>query len=230
MTSKQAIRITVLAACAAVCLAVAPASQPAAKPSVQDLHYVGDGSVRSAQAASSTRPHIGISIRRGHVVAYLCDGDPARRRVQRVGEWFIGRVRSGGRISLRSRRGARLRARVSRRSVTGSVRLSNGRVFSFQALRARGRGRFLWVVRPESGEQPPSSPAREGTPLLGWIRLANGRERGTFKRTSGDCENQASRLKFLANKQSSTGLTAAETEEYNRLQASYSSNCGGGAQ
>jgi hypothetical protein len=179
---------------------------------------LGDGSVRSRAATARTTIHIGISIRGRRVVAYLCDGDPARRRVQRIGEWFMGRVGRNGSIVLTSRKGATLSAWRRGERLTGTVWLRDGRVLSFSARRAAGTARFLYVPAPD--------PA--ATPLLGWIRLSNGAERGTFTQAlvSGNvCRTTYQRLKLLEGKQTTTGLTTAEREELMLLRAKYARDC-----
>jgi hypothetical protein len=157
-------------ACAAGLVAAASLGAAASATSAAAAPARGTaGTADYAGAVAGSNAYIGLSLEGGRLIAYLCDGDPAGRRAQTIGEWFRGRV-DGGRVTLRSRAGARLIARVSPHRVAGRLRLADGRVLRFVAPRARGRVEFTIAARPLT---------RSGRLVAGWIRLPDGSERGT---------------------------------------------------
>lgn len=149
--------------------AVAGAEPASAGPPPRATTATAGDQVFVGRVAGS-RAHIGLSLKEGQLIAYLCDGDAPRNRRQTVSEWFRGAV-AGQAIQLRSRRGARLTARLVGDRIVGTVRLAGGRGLSFVAQRARGTGRFLIGALPFT---------RSGRLVAGWIRLPGGAERGTY--------------------------------------------------
>jgi hypothetical protein len=217
-----------------------PASAKGWQPSnfVAATKPADDTIARPLAGAAATRPKafIGFSIRNGRVVAYLCDGDPKRRHVQTISEWFEGPLRTGGRIVLRSRRGAVLRGRVTGKAVRGSVSINDGSSNTREVHAAAqtvhlfvaesGTGGAFFTVKPTATRSAAAAPP----PLLGWIRLRGGAERGTFTSTlltNSACEQRALRLRVLAFRLLTGSLTRAEREEYDRLRAAYAEECAG---
>ena len=196
-----------------------------------------DETVARPLARAGAKPRkafIGFTIRNGRVLAYLCNGDPKRRIVQTISEWFEGKVRAGGRIVLRSRRGSVLRARLNGKVVRGSVSINDG---TTNTREVRAAAETVHLFNAESGTGGvffviKQTVTRSGTdpapPLLGWIRLRSGAERGTFTQTllsDATCAQRAVRLRALALKLLTGNLSRAEREEYDRLRAEYAETC-----
>jgi hypothetical protein len=74
---------------------------------------------------------------------YVCNGDGVRPAT--INEWFLGAA-GGGTIDLRSRNGARLTGRLTRRGIyAGRLRLPGGRRLPFTAGFPRRKAAFFWV-------------------------------------------------------------------------------------
>jgi hypothetical protein len=97
-----------------------------------------------------SRAYIAIARIGRRALVYACNGDGVRAAT--INEWFLGRVR-GASLDLRSRRGARLTARLTRRGVTGELRLRGGRRLRFTAGLPRLKAAFFWVRHTERHAQ-----------------------------------------------------------------------------
>lgn len=90
-----------------------------------------------------SRAYIAIARVESRALVYVCNGDGVRAAT--ITEWFLGRAR-GTSLDLRSRRGARLTGRLTRRAVyTGELRLQGGRRLRFTAGLPRRKAAFFWV-------------------------------------------------------------------------------------
>jgi hypothetical protein len=87
--------------------------------------------------------YIAIARVERRALVYVCNGDGVRAAT--INEWFLGRA-GGTSLELRSRRGATLTGRLTRRGVyTGELRLRGGRRLRFTAGLPRRKAAFFWV-------------------------------------------------------------------------------------
>jgi hypothetical protein len=88
-------------------------------------------------------PELAIARVERRALVYVCNGDGVRAAT--ISEWFLGRAR-GRSLDLRSRRGARLTVRLTRRGVyAGELRLRGGRRLRVTAGLPRRKAAFFWV-------------------------------------------------------------------------------------
>jgi hypothetical protein len=149
---------------------------------------------------SDSNAYIGLSMLHDQVLAYVCDGDSAHNRPQTIGAWFRGRAHSGAML-LTSREGARLSARILPHAISGTVTLADGKTRRFTARLAHGQIRFLFATHPARARatRTPGLP-RDGTLVAGWIRLADGSERGTRAATfaPASCPELLGAIKYIS--------------------------------
>lgn len=120
--------------------------------------------------AADSEAYVAIVTNGSDVRAYICDGTEDGRLT--VSEWFKGEI-SGSNVELDALSGiAHLSARLTPGSVTGSIRIDDGRAFTFAAFPAEGQSGFYLY------KAIPGGPA---TPLYwaGWIVLPGGGIRGS---------------------------------------------------
>jgi hypothetical protein len=171
--------------------------------------FVSSTRLTDGSPAPNPSAYIGFSLRNGHVIAYLCNGNRnGADGAQSVGEFFRGRARTR-RVSLRSAKGARLDFRARARVLTGTVRLADGRVLSFRARRTKATN-FAFLLRAGSGDLPTRA-NRSGDWLAGWIRLPNGTERGSELSPQEACAEANLKLRNYA-KQFALGITLTKLE------------------
>jgi hypothetical protein len=99
-------------------------------------------------------------------LVYVCNGDGVRAAT--INEWFLGPLR-GRSLDLRSRGGARLTGRLTRRGIyTGELRLAGGRRLRFTAGSPRRKAAFFWVRHTDP---------RHTSLFDGFIQLPDGTDR-----------------------------------------------------
>jgi hypothetical protein len=156
---------------------------------------------------SDSNAYIGLSLKHNQVIAYVCDGDSAHNRRQTIGAWFRGPAHSGA-ITLTSRDGVRLSARIQPHAFTGTVTLSDGKTLRFSAPAAHGQIRFLFATHAPRTRGTPTELPRNGTLVAGWIRLADGTERGTRAAVfaPASCPELLGAIKYISAKIQAGGL------------------------
>jgi hypothetical protein len=172
---------------------------------------------------SKTRAHIGFSIVGRHVIVYVCDGSDRPPRAHKVSSWFRGRFK-GKTIKLKGKQDQSLSVRIGRRSIGGTVKVRNGeklKSYRFTARRARRKARFLYAIQPPTKRQT-------GRLVAGWIRLANGSERGS-RVTPATCSETLGAIKFLTAKAQLAGgienLSEQDQRSLDGTLAIYVRNC-----
>ena len=162
-----------------------------------DRHFAGK--------VEGTDAFLGVALREGtdEFIAYLCDG-PTGGPVEGVTHtWFTGPLPQDGRVDL-AQDGDRLRARVARDGVAGTVEFGGGEAkaprgaYAFEAepVPADGEAGLYWGEKPEET----GLTFRPGT-----IVLANGEERGTTYPPYVRCAGRS----ILAHLLASFGFAAA---------------------
>jgi hypothetical protein len=157
---------------AAIVLAAARAPEGSSSTQAADPLTAGGVAAEAADRywvgkVHRSRAYIAIARVESRALVYVCNGDGVRAAT--INEWFLGRAR-GTSLDLRSRRGATLTGRLTRRGIyTGELRLQGGRRLRFTAGLPRRKAAFFWVRHTERHA--------DGELFDGFIQLPDGTDR-----------------------------------------------------
>jgi len=104
---------------------------PTSTPSASSASVTGTFTGVATQTGGSVKAYVGLVSDGQQFLAYLCDGRVNGSQIT-VAQWFKGAV-SHNAIQVTNATGSQLVANLAAQSVSGTVTLSDGRTFSFQA-------------------------------------------------------------------------------------------------